>query len=151
SNANMSVTGKSNNTDYMISLGYLNDKGYLLKSDFERYNGRVNLNTKINDWLTTGLNISGSTSGGTLASDAGSGSASSYVNPFNFIRGLGPIYPVHAYDNTGAPVLDANGEHYFDYGMHPGAINRPTGGNPGRHVVYETMVNTIYNKRTLLG
>lgn len=150
-NANMSVSGKSDNTDYMISLGYLNDKGYLLKSDFERFNGRINVNSKINDWLTTGLNISGSNSGGTLANDAASGSGNSYVNPFNFIRGLGPIYPVHAYDSNGAPVLDANGDHFYDYGMHPGAVNRPTGGNPGRHVVYETMINHIYNKRTMLG
>lgn len=151
SNANLSVSGRSDNTDYMISLGYLNDMGYLLKSDFERYNARINVNSKINDWLTTGLNVSGSTSGGTLASDASSGSGSSYINPFNFIRGLGPIYPVRAYDAQGNPVLDANGDHYYDYGMHPGAINRPTGGNPGRHVVYETEINTIYNKRTLLG
>lgn len=151
SNANLSVSGRSNTTDYLFSLGYLNDKGYLIGSDFERYNARINANSEINSWLSTGLNVSGSNSGGSLASDAGSGSANSFVNPFNFIRGLGPIYPVRAYDNTGAPILDENGEHYFDYGMHPGAINRPTGANPGRHVVYETMLNPISNRRTLLG
>ncbi|PRD46435.1 SusC/RagA family TonB-linked outer membrane protein [Sphingobacterium haloxyli] len=151
--ANLNVAGSADNSDYYVSLGYLNDQGYVLNSDFQRFNGRVNVNSQIKDWLRTGVNISGSTSTGTLAVDASTGNGNSYVNPFNFIRGLGSIYPVHAYDHTtGAPIVDeVTGTHYYDYGMHPGAINRPGGASAGRHVVYETMLNDRINKRTMLG
>ncbi|MDR2282654.1 MAG: SusC/RagA family TonB-linked outer membrane protein [Sphingobacterium sp.] len=151
--ANLNFSGALDKSDYYVSVGYLNDQGYLLKSDFKRYNGRINVNSKIKDWLRAGVNLSGSSSIGSLAADASTGNAASIVNPFNFIRGLGPIYPVHAYDqSTGAPIINAlTGEHYYDYGMHPGAVNRPTGASQGRHVIYETMLNNRLNRRTMLG
>lgn len=151
--ANVNVSGSDEKTDYYVSLGYLDDKGYILNSDFRRFNGRLNVNSQIKPWLKTGVNISGATSTATLAADASTDNANSYVNPFNFIRGIGSIYPVRAYDHvTGAPVInELTGEHYYDYGMHPGAKNRPGGANPGRHVVYETMLNERLNNRVLLG
>ena len=151
--ANMNIGGSNEKTDYYVSLGYLNDEGYILNSDFQRFNGRINVNSQIKDWLKAGVNISGAMSEGSLASDASTGNGNSYINPFSFIRGLGSIYPVHAFDaTTGAPVVDpVTGEQYYDYGMHPGAVNRPSGASPGRHVIYETILNTRLNKRTMLG
>lgn len=151
--ANVNMGGSDEKTDYYVSLGYLNDEGYILNSDFERFNGRINVNSQIKDWLKAGVNISGATSQGSLATDASTGNGASYVNPFSFIRGLGSIYPVHAYDaTTGAPVLDPiSGEHLYDYGLQPGAVARPSGASPGRHVIYETILNNRINKRTLLG
>ncbi|MGJ1205872.1 SusC/RagA family TonB-linked outer membrane protein [Sphingobacterium lactis] len=152
-NANVNLSGSNDKTDYYVSLGYLNDEGYILNSDLQRFNGRMNVNSQIKDWLKAGVNISGTMSEGSMASDAATGNAASYVNPFSFIRGLGSIYPVHAFDaTTGAPVInEVTGEHYYDYGMHPGAVNRPSGASPGRHVIYETILNTNYNKRAVLG
>lgn len=151
--ANLNFSGGLDKSDYYVSVGYLNDQGYIINSDFKRFNGRINVNSQIKDWVKAGVNISGSSSSGTLAADASTGNAASFVNPFNFIRGLGPIYPIHAYDaNTGEPIINAlTGEHYYDYGAHPGAVNRPTGASQGRHVVYETMMNNRLNKRTMLG
>lgn len=147
-----SASGKSDRSDYYISLGYLQDDGYILRSDFERFNARINVNTQVKSWLKTGLNVSGSISNSNLALDASTGNANSFVNIFQFARNIGPIYPVHAFDATGQPIMnDATGEQWYDYGSHPGSVSRPQGASPGRHVIYETLLNDNLNKRNNLG
>jgi TonB-linked SusC/RagA family outer membrane protein len=144
--ANLSTSAKMGRSDYYISLNYLKDAGFIIKSDFQRASARIGLNTQLKDWLKSGLNLSGifvNTNQAATASDQ----SNSFVNPFTFARGIGPIYPVRAYDSVGNPVLDANGNHFYDYGQHPGSVNRPSGGNPGRHVIYETLLNNIIQKR----
>jgi TonB-linked SusC/RagA family outer membrane protein len=142
----LSISAKQNRSDYYISLNYLKDEGFILNSDYERATARVSLNSQVKSWLRSGLNISGVVVKSNQAS-AGDDNTSSIINPFVFARGIGPIYPVHAYSNTGAPVLDAFGNHMWDYGIHPGAINRPSGAFPGRHVIYETMLNQSVSSR----
>lgn len=149
--ANVSTAGSTDKSDYLISLGYLNDQGFILKSDFRRFNARVNVNTKLKPWLRTGLNLSGTMSDASVASDASTGNGASFVNAFSFARGIGPIYPVHAFDATGNPIMNPiTGEQWYDYGIHPGAINRPSGASPGRHVIYETMLNDNAFRRSLI-
>ncbi len=150
--ASINYAGKSDKSDYFVSLGYLNDAGYIIKSDFKRFNGRINVNANVKPWLKTGLNIYGSTSDGNLASDNSTDNNASYVNAFGFARGIGPIYPVRAYDASGNPIMNAvTGEQWYDYGIHPGAINRPQGANAGRHVYYETLLNDNQRRRNLVG
>ncbi|MCL4642315.1 MAG: TonB-dependent receptor [Olivibacter sp.] len=149
--ANMSVTGKSEKSDYYVSLGYLNDKGYILQSDYRRFNARLSANSTIKSWLKTGFNLAGSTSDGNLASDASTDNANSYINAFMFSRFIGPIYPVRAFDGEGNPIMnELTGEQWYDYGFHPGSINRPQGAYPGRHVIYETQLNEKLNRRNLI-
>jgi len=144
---NLNASGNTEKSDYYVSTAFLKDNGYLLKTDFQRFNARVNANTQVKPWIKTGVNLSGNLSNGNLASDASTGSSSSFINIFNFARFMGPIYPVHAYDATGKPILNANGEQVYDYGQFSGALNRPLGANPGRHVVYETILNDNLNRR----
>lgn len=140
----LSMSAKQDQTDYYVSLNYVSDKGFVLNSDFERIAGRINLNSQVKPWLKTGLNISGILA---TTNNAATGSSNTFVNPFNTARNMGPIYPVHAYDSTGNPVLDINGVHLYDYGVHPGSKNRPLGASPGRHVIYETELNEDINSR----
>ncbi|WP_159729918.1 SusC/RagA family TonB-linked outer membrane protein [Sphingobacterium sp. 18053] len=153
--ANINLSGSAEQTSYYTSLGYLNEEGYMLNSDFQRFSARINIDSKVKSWLKAGVNIYGTGSTGKLALDAGSssGNANAIANPFNFIRGMGAIYPVHAFDKvTAEPVIDpVTGRQYYDYGLHPGAINRPQGASPGRHVIYETILNHRDNTRVLLG
>lgn len=149
-NMDISIGGNTGKSDYYISLGYLDDKGYIQKSDFNRFSGRINVNSKVKEWFKLGLNLAGTYSRSNLASDAASGSASSFINIFNFARSMGPIYPVRAFDAAGNPVLDDTGNQYWDFGQHPGSINRPTGASAGRHVVYETLLNDVLNSRVAL-
>ncbi|MEJ7693769.1 SusC/RagA family TonB-linked outer membrane protein [Daejeonella sp.] len=117
------------------------------KSDFKRFNSRINVNTQVKKWLRTGLNLAGNLSNSNQAQDAATGSANSFINIFQFARGIGPIYPVRAYNASGGPVLTPTGEQFYDFGQHPGAVNRPGGASPGRNVVYETLLNDVFNKR----
>ncbi|WP_205501621.1 SusC/RagA family TonB-linked outer membrane protein [Rufibacter psychrotolerans] len=144
----LSFSGGSDKTDYYVSLGYLNDRGYLIRSDFERYSARLNVNSKVTNWFKAGLNLTGTLSNSNQAS---TGSATGYVNPFYFSRNIGPIYPVHQHDPvTGAYILDENGEKQYDIGTTAG-MTRPGGGSPGRHIVAETEWNKFLYRRNVAG
>lgn len=56
---NVNITGGSANTTYMASVGYTFQDGLSKNLDYERFNGRMNLESKVNRWLTAGLNASG--------------------------------------------------------------------------------------------
>ena len=52
---NLSVAGKTGNTTYNISLGYLDQSGMMKTTDYDkysRYNANVRVNTKVNDWIS---------------------------------------------------------------------------------------------------
>lgn len=139
----LSFSGGVDKTDYYVSLGYLDDKGYLIRSDYERFTGRLNVNTQATNWFKTGLNISGTMTESNQASD---GSNTGYVNPFYFSRNIGPIYPVYEHDPvTGAYVLDDAGNKIYDLGF-----GRGPGASAGRHVLAETMLNDNLFKRNAL-
>ncbi len=52
----LSVSGSTANTRYLLSIGYVDQDGYLFKDDFNRVTGRINLESEINDWFTFGAN-----------------------------------------------------------------------------------------------
>ena len=54
----LSISGGTDRTQFLISLGYLNEEGILKNTEFQRYTGRANVDTKVNDWFKTGLNTS---------------------------------------------------------------------------------------------
>jgi TonB-linked SusC/RagA family outer membrane protein len=145
----LTFNGGDDKSDYYVSLGYLNEKGYVIKSDYERFTGRINVNTTPKKWIRTGLNLSGTMTESNVASSGGT----SYVNPFFFTRNMGPIYPVYAHDPaTGDYLIDpATGEYIYDLGNLPGLPARPAGASPGRHVVAETEWNDDLFKRNVLG
>ncbi|RYF20568.1 MAG: TonB-dependent receptor [Flavobacteriales bacterium] len=147
--ANLNFSGKTEKSDFFVSMGYLNDQGFNIKSDFQRFNARINVNSQVKSWLKTGLNISGSMTTANTANDSFTGSANSFVNAFSFTRGIGPIYPVRAFNAAGQPIMNPlTGEQWYDYGNHPGAVARPQGASPGRHVVYETLLNEYLTRRS---
>jgi TonB-linked SusC/RagA family outer membrane protein len=140
-----SVSSKANKSDYTFSLNYLKDEGFVIRSDFQRVNGRIAVNSQINDWLKAGVNV---TANFVNSNQAAGDGANTFINPFVFARGIAPIYPVRAYTTAGAPVIDAlTGNQWYDWGLHPGAVNRPTGASPGRHILYESLLNETIQKR----
>jgi TonB-linked SusC/RagA family outer membrane protein len=145
---NLSFQGGDGKTDYFASFGYLNDKGFLIRSDFKRYNARVQINNTLKPWLKTNTNLS-YTNVFSNISDAGTGNNTAFVNPFFFSRNMGPIYPVYAYDprNPGQYLLDANGNRQYDFGNLNalGLPNRPQYG--GRHAIAETELNQNFFRR----
>ena len=51
-----SLTGGKDGTRYSTSLSYLNQEGVIMNSDFERYQGRMSLDQKINDRFSVNMN-----------------------------------------------------------------------------------------------
>ncbi|UMB60889.1 TonB-dependent receptor [Lutibacter sp. A80] len=144
-NYDMSFQGGTEKGDYYVSLGYLNEEGYIINSDFERISGRINVNYKANSWLKTGLNLSITTSQGNQ-SQATSSQTSSYVNPVRFARGMGPIYNIYQHDASGNYILDGNGDRIYDLDA-----SRPSDANNGRHIVAEIKWNEDLDEITSLG
>lgn len=56
-NYQLAFSGKSNNTTYYISGGWMKQKGAVRSSEMDRYNFKVNLQQEVNKWLTLGTNI----------------------------------------------------------------------------------------------
>ncbi len=110
---NVSLNGGSEKNDYYVSLGYLNDPSYVMASNFDRFNGRINLNSKITDWLKGGASMFYSRvntdvpgySGGTVN-----------TNLFTWLNYFSPINTLFAYDKDGNRRYNEYGEEMFDLG-----------------------------------
>lgn len=140
-NYDLNYSGATDKTSYFASVGYLKEDAYALKSDYERINARLSIDSQIKDWLKVGANVALSNSFSNRAVD-GANNNSSYVNPFNWTRNIGPIYNVYAHDPvTGAYIYDSEGNKVFDP-----AINRGANAANGRHVIQETLLNKDYTK-----
>jgi len=141
SDYSLGLNGGGAKSTYYMSFNYLDDKGYSKESDFNRITGRVKLDASPRKWFKAGLNVSGTLSKSTLANE-GNGINE---NPFYVDLLMAPIYPVYLHDATGAFLLDENGDKMYDYGETSG---RPI--FPSRHVLAETLLNQLYNKRNAL-
>ena len=104
----LSYNTKTDKSDTYASVGYLNDKGYMMKTDFERYSGRLNYNVYPVKWFKTGLNLSLSRVQ-SMYSSSTSGSSGGYANLTRFIRHMAPNYPVHKHNLETGEYLDNDG------------------------------------------
>ncbi len=136
---NLSYRGGSNKSDFYASLGYLKDEGYSILTDFNRFSGRINLNSELKKWLKTGLNLSTSFQ----KTRVGNEDSGIWENPFYTDLIFGPIYPVHEHDAQGNYVYDSEGKKVFDPGY-----TRPIA--PGRNVLAETTYNDNFTERNFL-
>ena len=142
-NMDMSFDNRSAKGGFYASIGYFDEEGYILNTDFNRVTARVNADVQAKPWIKLGMNISGNVSKGNQGQTGGS---NSFVNPFRFTRGIGSIYPVYAHDpTTGEYILDSNGERILDLD----AI-RPSGASNGRHIVGEILKNRDLDERNNL-
>lgn len=66
-NYQLSTAGGSEFVDYMVSLGYYNQQGTIKASDFNKYNLRANIDTKLSSRLSLGISVAGSYSYGDFA------------------------------------------------------------------------------------
>jgi TonB-linked SusC/RagA family outer membrane protein len=140
---NGSISGGTDKTKYFISGGYLDDNGVAIESNFKRYTGRLKLDTKVNDWLSAGLNTNLAYSTQNYPVQGGS----AYSNIVQWIRTVSSLYPEYLVDPaTGNFLLDANGNKQYDFGNN-GPLSRPPGVfNPGNPAATTSMNPTLYNR-----
>lgn len=138
---NFSGSQASAKSDYYFSVGYLNEKGYVTNSDFDRLTGRAAMNFRPKKWLNTGFTISGSHQKTNFTN--GNGSAS-YTNAFMFCRNIAPIYPVHLHNVDGSYQLDSFGNKQYDSGSYTDENGNPVltrNQYQDRHVIWENELN----------
>lgn len=93
----MSLSGGMEKTTYYISGGYTKENGLVINDDYKRYTTRIHVKNDIKNWLTVGVNASGS------FSDF-SGQSPSYTN----IITTSPL--VSPYDENGVLIVYPKGE-----------------------------------------
>ncbi|MGQ1928795.1 SusC/RagA family TonB-linked outer membrane protein [Ornithobacterium rhinotracheale] len=133
---NLNVSGKSEKVSTYTSINYLNDKGYLINSGFERFGIRNNLDYK----LTDNLNLTSNLYYTYTSQD--NGSSYGFSNPFAFARNIAPFYPVYLRDDNFNLVYRPNGEVRYDYGGGEGPNSWARS-----YAVFENPIgNRVYNK-----
>ena len=106
-----SLSGGSEKTKYAASLAYLNEKGTLQTTAFQRYNARVSVDTKINDWFSAnvGLNLAHT------ISNFSDYDGTSYSNVWYTAQFINPLFPVYLKDEAGQSIYK-NGQIEYDWG-----------------------------------
>lgn len=123
-----SVNGGTERTQYMTSLGYLKEDGILINTSFQRFNARANVNTRINDWFSSNLNVSLSHTSQNFSDYSGSSTS----NVWYSAQFVSPLFPVYLRDLEGKQVMGEDGKPQLDYGEkgRPGSYTdfNPLGG-----------------------
>ena len=151
---NISANGANEKADYMFSVGYLSEDGYVKNSAFDRISGRAVVNVQPKKWIKMGLNIAGTHQNQMNTPANPEDNANSYVNLFMYARNISPIYPVHLHDaNTGQYLLDANGNKQYDGGSYVdenGQVIITRNQFADRHVLWEAELNNDKTVRNTL-
>lgn len=137
---NVSYNGSTEKSDSYASVGYLKDNGYMLKTDFERYSGRVNYNVYPVKWFKSGVNL-GVVRTNSNYSTSTSDNSSAYSNLSRFVRTMAPIYPVHKHDLETGAYLDADNNPTTDPSQYTYDYDGARISNNGRDAIAETLWN----------
>lgn len=142
---NLSGRGATDKSNYFFSAGYLDEKGYVKSSDYNRFTGRANVSVTPREWVEAGINLSGSHQVSNNTTGSASNTAS-FVNPFNMARNMAPIYPVYFHNmETGEYTLDDTGNKIYDSGSE---YSRPQ--SLDRHLIWENELNMDRTYRNTL-
>lgn len=90
---NLSINGGSEKTNYNASIGYTRQDGLIEANKYDRFNGRISVDSDINKWLSSGLNVSGYRG---VKNDAWEG----YASLRQYANRLSPTFPVYNEDGT---------------------------------------------------
>jgi TonB-linked SusC/RagA family outer membrane protein len=105
---NMSVSGANDATSYYFSFGYTNQEGIIRKNDFNRKTVRFNVDQKVNNWFSLGVNASYTNELNKAALNSGSlpGAAFASAGVGRLALSLPPN--VSPYNNDGSYNLNGN-------------------------------------------
>lgn len=112
---NFNVSGGSENTTYFLSGNYLNQDGLVKTSKFERSTFRLNIDTKVNNWLEVGSNVAYTASRQNFPVQSGS----SFTSAMSWIYAMPSVYPVYRRNPDGSLVAG----NIFDYGNTTQLVN----------------------------
>jgi TonB-linked SusC/RagA family outer membrane protein len=111
---NLSISGATDRSSFLISLGYLDNEGITENSDYKRLSARLRGDYKAKSWLTVGGNFNYARYDSNVLSNNGSSNSSG--NIWAFTSQLAPIYPAYIRDANGNVKIDDDGIAVMDYG-----------------------------------
>lgn len=107
-NHNIAMSGGSENTQFAASVGYTNQDGMLLNSDFKRYTSRINVDSKVNKYLKAGASLSYSRTDQSIINNDG-------INGVVMQAALmAPSVPVYDFDGNYAGPETVNGSSIYN-------------------------------------
>jgi TonB-linked SusC/RagA family outer membrane protein len=89
----LSITGGTEKTQYALSASYMQQDGISINTDYDRFNFRTSISTKINDRIQVGMNMNAYLSN---SNEQANGKDS----PIMYALNLPPIYPLRNPDGT---------------------------------------------------
>jgi TonB-linked SusC/RagA family outer membrane protein len=126
---NVQVDAATDKSNFLASVGYLNNEGIVANSGFERITSRLKADYQVKPFLKVGANMSFAHSNLQYTNSSDDGSSSSSGNVFAVATQLAPIYPLYMRDANGNILVDENGNTRYDYGDGENAgLTRPTFG-----------------------
>jgi len=103
---NLSLSGGNGKTSYFVSGNYFGQKGVIIGTDYNRYNGRINIDQVVSDKIKIGANViaSNSDADNTITrgqnENGGIVTAAIYWAPSVALRGADGGYPLSPYYPT---------------------------------------------------
>lgn len=116
-NHQLGVSGGSESVQYLVSAGFMNQKGILVNSAFQRFSLRSNVNVDIAKWVKFGLSWAGIKEKGNTPPF---GEGASDIDALGQVVSLTPRWAATI------PVYDENG----NYSRHPSNFGEPNLWNP---------------------
>ncbi|MDE5713061.1 MAG: SusC/RagA family TonB-linked outer membrane protein [Muribaculaceae bacterium] len=136
---NINAAGASEKFNIFASAGYLKENGYLLHTDFERFNGRLNATFQPVSYLKFGVNLAASHVNSEVG-EADSDNLNLVTNPFLTMFNA-PVKPYYLHDKNGN-IVEENGEKVWN----------TTGLNRGDNIAWTMRLNrNQYNSNNIDG
>ena len=105
----ISFSGAKDGTNYYLSAGFMDQEGILLGSGYKRYTMKLNLDSKVKNWLKIGTNINTGISNETITVNQ------SYTGLISNALLMAPDVPITNADGSYAyPVIGQTGAVYFN-------------------------------------
>ncbi|MDP2334896.1 MAG: TonB-dependent receptor [Bacteroidota bacterium] len=134
-NANLAVSGATDKLKYMVSLGYVDQKGIVTNTTYNRISLRANLTADVTNWMDFGLNYG-------YSRESGNGSSFKYSKS-GYLGQLGITSQTWA---PTVPVYDENG----NYSVHPPGYGGAGSGNPVAWAMEPITDNPTYSSNANL-
>jgi len=126
-NYNLSASGGTENSNFFISAGIMNEKGLQINNDYKRYNVRFNYDNKLRKNINAGLRFNGNWSKYTYAlADGYTDDDASNTAGFDLqyaIAGITPYDPLTGYYG-GVMAYNEDPQAYNPYTVYQNMLNR---------------------------
>jgi TonB-linked SusC/RagA family outer membrane protein len=119
----LSISGGDEKTRYLLSGNYTDQQGIILRSGFERFSGRINLDREISAKLTVGITVTAdkSTQNALTTFDSSQFAGSSDSNPFG--NGIANSLTYALYIPPVIPVYNSDGSYNHSNKYERGYLN----------------------------